>query len=414
MDGSGTRRLSGSIGAHPVCVFVGVWTFAFLMYALHLSELLIFDVWTFTYLYVAIVGSFLVGYAYVGILSFGLSRGASSSSGMTAFDFTWLAGDEVEVIWRRVKLLFWIWVLFTIGEVVASGGVPLMWLVEGSTKGYRDFGIPSVHGILLSLICACSMISYHLYLETRERRFTAIPIFAVIWFLICITRGFFVGILLQFLFLYLCVNRLKTGKMVKIVIAILSVIIFFGVIGTFRSGADAIRAVGEPTERFPTWLPTGFLWVYIYVATPLNNLFNSIQLHPAIESYSLSTTTAQLFPSFIRGLIFAKSSLREADLVSQNLNVSTEFIGPYLDMGVLGIVVFSLLFGALAKVFWSHRSSRLSLLGYAFVAQALALSVFYDILLDLPFLFQLAWFWYILRPIRWRWVEEGEAKGASA
>lgn len=399
MSASSDRRAWGSIVAHPVAVFVGVWTLTFLMYGLHLSELLIFDASNFIYLYVAIVASFLIGYAYIGVILFGVSRGAMTGPGIRGFDVARLTDEETDVIWRRVRFLLWIWAVFTVVEVIVSRGVPLMWLVEGSSKDYRDFGIPSVHGILLSLLCACSMASYYLYLETRERRYAAIPAFAVIWFLICITRGFFVGILLQFLFLFLTMNRLKTGRMLKIFVAIICVIVFFGVVGTFRSGsADLIRAVGQPTERFPTWLPTGFLWVYIYVATPLNNLFNTIQLHPAIDSYSLSSTTAELFPSFIRGLIFAKDRLREADLVSQNLNVSTDFIGPYLDMGVLGVVVFSVLFGAVAKLFWSRRNSRVSLLGYAFIAQAMALSVFYDILLDLPFLFQLIWFWYLFRP----------------
>ncbi|HZT05251.1 MAG TPA: O-antigen polymerase [Steroidobacteraceae bacterium] len=412
MDGSDIRRLRGSIIAHPVCVFAGVWTLAFLLYGLHLSELLIFDATGFAYLYAAIVGSFLAGYFYASALFFGLSRGASSGTEVMGFGFTDLMADEVEVIWKRVKTLFWIWALLTVVEVVVSRGVPLMWLFEGVGKDYRDFGIPSVHGVLLSLLLACSMVSYYLHLHSPQRRFIAIPIFAVIWFLICITRGFFVGILLQFLFLYLCVNRIKTSQAVKIGGAILAVIVFFGLVGNLRSGgADLIRAVGQPTARFPTWLPTGFLWVYIYMATPLNNLFNTIQLHVTVDSYTLSTTTAQLFPSFIRNLIFAKESLKQADLVSQNLNVSTEFIGPYLDMGMLGIVVFSLLFGALANVFWSRRSSRASLLGYAFIAQAMALSIFYDILLDLPFLFQLAWFWYILRPVRWRTVAAEGSEG---
>jgi len=410
LDGSGCRRLWGSIVVHPVCVFAGVWTLAFMLYGLHLSELLIFDAKNFTYLYVAIVGSFLAGYAYASAISFGLSRGTASDGGVTGFDFTDLVDGEAEIIWRRVWVLFWFWALCTIAEVVVSHGVPLMWLIEGAAKDYRDFGIPSVHGVLLSLLLGCSMVSYYLYLQTEERRFLSIPIFAVIWFLICITRGFFIGILLQFLFLYLCLNRIKMSQAIKIGLAILVVIVFFGIVGNFRSGsADLIRAVGQPTENFPTWLPTGFLWVYIYMATPLNNLFNTIELHPAVDYYTLSTTTAQLFPSFIRGLIFAKASLKQADLVNQNLNVSTEFIGPYLDMGVLGIVLFSLLFGILAKVFWSRRSSRVALLGYVFIAQAMALSIFYDILLDLPFLFQLAWFWYILRPLRWRPAEREES-----
>ena len=46
------------------------------------------------------------------------------------------------------------------------------------------------------------------------------------------------------------------------------------------------------------------------------------------------------------------------------------------------------------------RRSAFFFLGYAFLAQALALSIFYNLILDLPYLFQLVWFSYFLGPAR--------------
>jgi hypothetical protein len=66
-------------------------------------------------------------------------------------------------------------------------------------------------------------------------------------------------------------------------------------------------------------------------------------------------------------------------------------------MGILGVTIFSFFIGAVAGLFWNLRRKRFFLLGYAFVAHSMALSVFYDEILFLPFLFQLVWFWYVLR-----------------
>jgi hypothetical protein len=85
--------------------------------------------------------------------------------------------------------------------------------------------------------------------------------------------------------------------------------------------------------------------------------------------------------------------------VDQNLNVSTGLIGPYLDMGLLGIASFTALLGASASFFWRQRQKRFYLFGYLYIAPSLFLSVFYDVFLYLPFLFQLFWFGVFLRPI---------------
>jgi len=401
-DTTAVKRLTSSIASHPIFIFVGIWTFVFFLYALGLSGQLKYDAKDFLYLYVLIIITFLAGYAYVSALMHYLTRGDSTRLWQSRFQHALTIRDR-EVLWRRTRALFIIWALLSVGEIFASGGLPIVWAFTGNSKNYQDFGIQSLHGFLISVLLACSMISFYLYMETKRGKYFVIPGIGLLWFIVCVTRGYFIDIILQLLCLYLMTRRLPIPQVLKIATGTLCVVIFFGVIGDFRGGgADLIRYVGQPTERFPDWLPTGFLWVYIYLATPLNNLFNTIQLNPSIDNFTLASTTSSLFPTFIRQLIFPQEALAQGSLVDSNLNVSTGLVGPYMDMGLIGIGLFSAMLGSLASLFWSLRRNRYFFLGYTFVAGGLALSVFSDNVLFLPDLFQLFWFWILLRKSRTR------------
>jgi len=213
------------------------------------------------------------------------------------------------------------------------------------------------------------------------------------------------------LFLDLALRRPSKRQIGTIFVISLTLIIFFGVLGDFRTGStDLILALGQPTESFPEWLPTGFLWVYLYVTTPLNNLLNTIDILKQPDTISILATTAQLLPTFIRTAVYPASFLvQDVFLVDESLNVSTAFIDPFRDMGMAGVAIYSVFAGALGGLFWARRHRTYFLLGYAFIAQALCLSVFYNHLLYLPYLFQLFWFLVLLRgthgPLRWSTVK---------
>ncbi len=404
---------AGSRVVHPVLIFGGIWTFVFFLYSLKLSALLIFEPEDFYYLYFCIVGAFVVGYCYVAAVIAGVTGRDPVDSTGDSFRLNELPHHAIDSIWRRTKKLFVIWALATVVEIVISGGIPIVWLITGNDKNYADFGIHSLHGLLMSMLLACSTISFYLFIETKQRKFTMLPLLAALWFIASITRGFLIGIILQSFFLFLSVHRIKGSYLTKMGAGLLSLILLFGIVGDLRSGggSDLVRAIARPTERFPDWLPSGFLWVYLYLESPLNNLFNTVELNPSIDGFSVAVTTSQLFPTVIRDEIFPGSSLKQGELVDTNLNICTGFLGPYLDVGLPGIIVFSVFLGAVACIFWVFRRKRFFLLGYAFVAHSLVLSVFYDEILFLPFLFQLVWFWYVLRPMSPKGSLQSQVKG---
>jgi oligosaccharide repeat unit polymerase len=387
-----------SILAHPIVAFGGIWTLVFLLYGLHLSEQLIYDASDFYYLYALIIFSFLAGYWYTNVLLYAVTGTpllpATAGGRANSNESPEITAQSV---WSKILLLFGIWAVITVVEIVYSGGIPILWLFTGSSKTYRDFGVPSVHGFQMSLLLACAMVSFHLFLNWRTRKYLIIPLFSLFWFILSITRNYLIGALLQMLFLSLSLRRPTAKTFVRILVGLAILVVFFGLIGDLRSGgSDLIRAVGRPTANFPDWLPSGFLWAYIYLTTPLNNLFNTIQLNPSVDEYTLVATTSQLLPSFLRNLIFTQAA-DQGSLVDDNLNVSTGFVGPYTDMGLAGIIFFGALIGVLSAVFWRNRQRSFFLLGYLFVAQAIILSIFYNQVLFLPYLFQLVWFWYMLR-----------------
>ena len=178
-DTTAVKRLKSSIAAHPVFIFVGIWTFVFFLYALGLSGQLKYDAVDFFYLYALIIITFLAGYFYVRALIRYLTHGHPDRLWQSAFHQGALTSRDREVLWRRTRILFYIWMLVSVGEIVASGGLPIVWLFTGSSKNYQDFGIKSLHGFLISLLLACSMISFYLYMETKRGKYFAIPAIAM-------------------------------------------------------------------------------------------------------------------------------------------------------------------------------------------------------------------------------------------
>ena len=64
-----------------------------------------------------------------------------------------------------------------------------------------------------------------------------------------------------------------------------------------RSNRNAFISLAQPKFTYPDYLPSGFLWVYIYLVSPLNNVINNLDYSP---TYLPVNTVLPLFPSFIR------------------------------------------------------------------------------------------------------------------
>lgn len=362
------------------------------LYILHLSDVLIFSAGSV----ISVVAWIVIPFTLTALLYLGCFSWATV--GLSAFRLD--TEVRIALLKRRLQIAFIIWSLLTTVEIAVSGGVPLLWLIQGSSKTYFDFGIASVHGLLNSLILTIGLGGFAIFAITGKKIHLWMPIFVVVWSLIAVTRNMMIVILVECAIVWLMVRRVTAKTLAKGVIGLVALVLVFGYIGDVRTGVEQFRELAQPSPNYPDWLPSGVLWAYIYVSTPLNNLVNTTRNAHPLNSPLFPHATSQLVPSALRDIIYPEAVVSEAgagEVVDEgSWNVSTAFVGAFQDFGMFGIACYSIFMACIAAHFWRDRSLRGSLV-YAVVGQCLAISVFFNHLFYLPVVTQVLWLYVVLR-----------------
>ena len=370
---------------HPLFLYSFVWFFVLILYSLKGSELLLFDVASVTEVVLLyIILPFYVFYALTKLfffLAIGQKRQSERVLDVETFKFYLVKS------YPFFKVLLVSWLVLSILEIYLSGGLPFIWLLTGISKTYFDFGIPSLHGLLNSLVLALWLYYFIFYLFTKKKLFLFFVLFFFLWGVLIISRQLIIVGMLQSIVAFLLIRKISLKSVISIFLLFLAFVVLFGVVGDFRSGADSFRMLAQPRGEYFSELPSGFLWVYIYVTTPLNNLVNSIMF--AVPDWTFfENTISLLLPSVIRNFFFTGD--QSGQLVTEAFNVSTAFVNPYLDLGIIGMVAYAGLHGILSAVLWKKLVMRP--LYYSVMGGILILTIFFNHLMYLPVLFQFVWF----------------------
>lgn len=369
---------------NPAVVFVTAWVATLLLYMLQYSDLLFYSRWEVFVVVSAVVVPFAAG-ALIASL-----RVAPSDDAPLA-----LSEDSFKRVNTYLKGFAGIWIAVTLVEIIYSGGVPMLWTLTGSYKTYFDFGIPSVHGLMNALILTFVTVCTFLGLISGRRIYYLGLLFLAAWGVVVISRNLIIVALLQCLFLMFFIKGPPRGSRVLWLLVLgLVFIIGFGWIGDLRSGADAFFALAQPSPSYPTFLPSGFLWVYIYITTPLNNLVHQVIGVAPEWNWGLTNSMALLLPSVIRNIFYDAASFYKGDLVTEAFNVSTAFMDMYRDLGIPGMMVLSFLIGTISQAIYNSNSVR-SILFTAILLQSAVLSIFFNHYFYLPILFQYPLIWLL-------------------
>ena len=378
---------------HPLTLFISVWLLSLGLYALHLSHLLIVDVSVVKRIVAWILIPFIVTVVWIGLVCWlAPKRRPHPISPFQNSD------AQLQRIEQALDRWFLCWIALTIVEIIFSGGLPIFWLFMHSSKKYNDFGLPFVHVFIGTLLAVIALGKLALFLLRGGRRRLILPLFQILWSIALVSRGLMMVALLQYLVLWLCIRGINFRILLRTVMSTILVIVLFGYVGNLRSGsASSFRALAQPTSNYPEWLPSGVLWFYIYLTSPLDNLGYTATVRKPVYNILFPRTTYFLFPTPIRHALFGKDSKlgHDSDLVESNLNVSSAYIGPYVDYGYAGIASYSILLGLLSSLVWRTRKNIRGLLLYAIMAQCLVFSVFYNFLFYNPFLGQVFWIYLI-------------------
>jgi oligosaccharide repeat unit polymerase len=377
---------------HPLFIFSAVWLGVLFLYSLHLSFILRYA----TTEVLSIILTVWIPFAITIVIYTTIRKYLAINRPYRRKTL----GLNYKLLRRRLNLWFRVWIGITTIEIIASKGVPIAWALTGSSKSYVDFGIKSLHGFVNSLQVAIAICYFVLFLASKQVKDLKVPIFFVCWCAVIINRNMMLVTLLEFAVLYVRVRGLKISTAFRLIAGMLSFILIFGFIGDIRQGStNAIRQLAQPTDEYPEWLPSGALWAYIYITTPINNLvYNAQETRPTYNPL-FPNTVATLFPSVIRTIIYGDrlSDVESGQLVVSAFNVSTAYVGPYQDFGLTGMTLFSVMIGATCFFFWVRNDLK-NVLMLAVTTQCLILTLFFDHFFYLPVITQLGWIWYFFLP----------------
>jgi oligosaccharide repeat unit polymerase len=369
---------------HPLLAFGSIWLIVWALYALRLSELIMYpgsEVLHFVepLLATAIAGSAL---AYIIPRRF-------------LMPVRWpLVGSArtVALLDRRLKLWFKIWCVVTVIEIIYSKGIPIIWLFTGSGKTYMDFGIPTVHGFMNSLLQAICLVRFGMGLRFGRKKDFLYPVSAIFWSMIVITRQLMMVFLIEAVVVYCTYRPIRIKRILGALLGVLCLVYVFGVVGDLRTGADQFRALAQPTSAYPDWLPSGFLWFYMYLSTPINNLLYTFHTTQPLYDWRFPNTLSGLLPTVLRKMLFSANDLAASngELITQAFNVSTAFAGPFEDFGRIGVLLSSFMMNMLGALYWRKHTFR-DRLCYAVLCQCLILTVFFNHFVMLPVITQLIW-----------------------
>ena len=300
---------------------------------------------------------------------------------------------------RRLKA---IWIIFLLGisfEIAFFGGVPVLGLIGIGSLSYGDFGIPGLHGVLNALFYTGCVVTFARVLLGSSKRVWLLTVTSIVYPILVVSRQVLISMLVQYLFIYFSIRRPSARILVRTGVLVIATLLVFGFVGDARSGRDAIIYIAAPTFDYPDWLPSAFIWVYIYMASPINNVNHNIDITP---NYIPLETAGSFIPSIVRDdFLAASGATQQWDLVNSDLNVSSLLQSFLTDFGVGGAIVFTLLCGVMFS--WLRRRASTSAAAFFMVIvvlHGLALSFFANLLFHLVFVFEMVAIAWLLRRSR--------------
>lgn len=300
--------------------------------------------------------------------------------------------------------LFLVWATVELIEIIYSGGIPIIWAITGNSKGYFDFGIPSVHGFMNALGLTIIISSYYLYIKKKQKTgkkdkiLIGLIIFILIYYFFLITRQVIISAIIELITIRLCTMNFKQiskKTMARVATLLLSIgfvgIFSFGLIGNLRTGYEGFQRVAmmknQSNEIF-----VGFDWVYMYLTMTIANINNLVSM--PIQDYGMYPLAKTYLPTIVANTISSNTTVELPNyLVTKAFNVSGYFVHAYIGFKTLGVIAMGVIYGlfsSLISIKFARNKNEKNTLYFAIMAQIVILSFFYNHLLYLPSGFQLA------------------------
>ena len=365
---------------NPAILYAVTWGGVLLLYSLRLSGLLEPLKSSTVLLVVGTAAAFLFGWLLESVTK----RGRLATWKLDVDRLGQAVSSEG--VARSIKA---IWIVFALGigfEIAYFRAIPLFGLIGiGPKIDYAEFGIHGLHGFINAMFFAACVLTFTRGLFLRNVSKSWLWILTFSYPVLLVTRQVLISLLLQYLLVYIGVRRPSPKVVLRVVFLGITALLVFGYLGDLRTGRDSILALGDPAFNYPDWLPSAFIWVYIYVCTPLNNVNNNIDIVP---TYFPLQTAGSMIPSFARDQFLGSfGNTRQWDLVAESLNANSLLQSLLSDFGLEGAAIFSLICGYLfSRLLRRSSGSPGAFFAVIVVMHGIALSFFANLLFQLVFI----------------------------
>jgi oligosaccharide repeat unit polymerase len=284
---------------------------------------------------------------------------------------------------NAIIMAFMILYGFAALNVAVSGYVPLISLITSGDSGYAYFGIPSVYGAFLAYANALGCLVFYAWLCGRRRIYLLLFLSIVVMHIAFVTRQNVITLLAEaFVIRSLTIRRTSRLTIVGIVAVGL---LGFSLLGELRSG-DINEVIGVEPEY--SWIPTSLIWLYAYSYFNVLNLNNMI-LQSGAPLFN-GVMWQSLLPSVLRGDPDPGTYLELS-----TMTVSSYIYPVYMDVGGVGVVIVTALFGYVTTLVYRQALRRrrfVDVATYACLFYCALLCFFSNFWLYLPVIFQLFFF----------------------
>ncbi len=240
-----------------------------------------------------------------------------------------------------IKMCFYLLFILYAIEFLIEKDIPFLSKLMGrSGVGYMEFGVPLLHGILISFNSFLIAHTFTTYMSTKNTKILRYYILLYLPALLFISRSIMVLGLLTTLFIYLhFVDRVRLKSKILLSILIFVGLYLFGVIGNLRSGGEYIYTQSQATEEFmESSIPKEFYWTYLYAASPLANFQYTVNRRYVTDYDLLGFVFYENLPQIISKNLGGPLHIEQRDLVRivPWLTVGTTYAKSYSYLGWAG------------------------------------------------------------------------------
>ncbi len=380
---------------NPFFIFILAFLSVGIMYTFNFS--LIYPTLSFS-----VVFFFVVAFLLMGLIGYWVSK-------KQMITFKKVKSNPQMILFISVAVVFIVLV-----EGVYSHGLPLTNMLLGRDSGYADFGIPTVHVIVMTFNAFLATYVFHLLLSNFSKFYLGIFFLNLIPNLLVVNRGMLAMLFMNFIWIFL----IYLGKNIKLrhILALIPIgflgLYAFGVMGNMRLNASyqtgrtafdttTFMEIGKATPEFrQSAIPKEFFWSYIYLTSPVANLQKNID-HQQQEKYTGTREVNgfvfnELIPEFIGKRITGPNHYEGRDplQVTPELTAVSAFTGSYKWLGWVGMLLYLLymtFFALLYIVVLKLLSPHFFVSGIAILNSIFLFSFFANMLAFTGLVFQLVY-----------------------